>query len=646
VASEPLPAPENPSLLGRRLQAYDAAVSLIREESFAEALAYVRRLPRDLRDWVGLASLEAALVSPQDPQEAYRLYDKILNAKERSAHWARALVGYRSLLKGLAERGDFPARLRLVKCLVFEWRNREARDLLAETLLDEALPAATRSELESLAAALAIRVGDFAAAEAYFEGKSDRASLRWLSTLHARQGNFALAASFRERAAESLKGPNRLREYARVLDLLAKGGHFAEAEALLAKIPELKDKVPSWPYYLGVSAMVAGDWAKALDYFEPETRYPRERGQRALYFKGRALELLNRQPEAAEAYALTLKGPFNYYQLLSQGRYLYLHAEKSQDLPLAPLFVALLATPTGEDSDSVGYFLWLREKLPFPFPEESAPFTPRGGPGDAARARQSAFHYAALGGRARAALEIVQGPEGVFALGAKGEVTEEAARLILTLARAQEYDKATRFLSLIKAPGPQATAPIPAPNLARPSKSDHPLVYARDAREAYARYGLAPQLLLSVIRTESFFQKDAVSVSNARGLTQILPSTAAGVALLRGEEIPRDEALFDPTLNIAYGAYYLSKLLESFQSTPLALAAYNGGPYNMESLLRGRPPLALDLFVETLPLSETSNYAKRVLESVYLYEISYAGRGNFPDLTGTAAPPRIPPPDF
>jgi soluble lytic murein transglycosylase len=172
------------------------------------------------------------------------------------------------------------------------------------------------------------------------------------------------------------------------------------------------------------------------------------------------------------------------------------------------------------------------------------------------------------------------------------------------------------------------------------------LAYGRDVIRAYRDYGLPPQLTLSVIRTESAFQKDAISVSNARGLMRLLPSTAEKLAALLEEPAPRDEDLFGVTLNIRYGAYYLSLLTESFGSVPMALAAYNGGPFNMESLIASRGPMPLDLFVETLPFSETSNYVRRVLENVFIYESAYLGEANYPDLSGKVSPPVTPPPPF
>ena len=75
-------------------------------------------------------------------------------------------------------------------------------------------------------------------------------------------------------------------------------------------------------------------------------------------------------------------------------------------------------------------------------------------------------------------------------------------------------------------------------------------------------------LLAAVAHTESRFQADATSSAGARGLLQVMPTTAAQ------EKVKGD----DPASNVLAGARYLRRLLDRFASTDLALAAYNAGP--------------------------------------------------------------------
>jgi soluble lytic murein transglycosylase-like protein len=66
----------------------------------------------------------------------------------------------------------------------------------------------------------------------------------------------------------------------------------------------------------------------------------------------------------------------------------------------------------------------------------------------------------------------------------------------------------------------------------------------------------------------------------------------------------------------------------------------------VEKLLKARHGLALDLFIETFPFTETSNYVRGVLASNYSYEAAYLGEGNYPDLTHGVPLPKSTPPAF
>jgi soluble lytic murein transglycosylase-like protein len=177
-------------------------------------------------------------------------------------------------------------------------------------------------------------------------------------------------------------------------------------------------------------------------------------------------------------------------------------------------------------------------------------------------------------------------------------------------------------------------------------KWGHPLVYSRPVWDAWRNHALSPALLLALIRTESAYQADIISSSNARGLMQLLPATAARVARILNEEAPGPLTLFEPDINIRYGSWYLAALLEGFGHEALALAGYNGGPYNIKSLMAVKPAMPLDVFIESLPSEETANYVKRVLASRYIYEMAYLGRAVRPDLTGPLPSPRPSLPDF
>jgi soluble lytic murein transglycosylase-like protein len=79
-------------------------------------------------------------------------------------------------------------------------------------------------------------------------------------------------------------------------------------------------------------------------------------------------------------------------------------------------------------------------------------------------------------------------------------------------------------------------------------------------------------MLAAVANVESRFQPNARSAAGAHGLLQVLPSTA--------KELTLDAST--PAENVLAGARYLRVLLDRFQSTELAVAAYNAGPTAVE----------------------------------------------------------------
>lgn len=122
--------------------------------------------------------------------------------------------------------------------------------------------------------------------------------------------------------------------------------------------------------------------------------------------------------------------------------------------------------------------------------------------------------------------------------------------------------------------------------------------YEETITEAAEKYGLDSNLLRAVIKCESDFNRLAVSRAGAQGLMQLMPDTARLVDV---------DDPFNAAQNLEGGARYLKYLLDSFDETRLALAAYNAG----EGAVRrhgGIPPYA-----------ETRNYVKAVLSQYDRY---------------------------
>jgi soluble lytic murein transglycosylase len=142
----------------------------------------------------------------------------------------------------------------------------------------------------------------------------------------------------------------------------------------------------------------------------------------------------------------------------------------------------------------------------------------------------------------------------------------------------------------------------------------YPLRYEQIVRGHAHHYSLDPALLAAVIYQESKFKADARSDSGAIGLMQLLPDTAKGIALHTGGSAFRVDDLYNPEINVRYGAWYLRHLLDKYGDERTALAAYNAGQDNVDHWRRaGRG------FV----FPETRAYVQRVEELKKIYRDAY-----------------------
>ena len=155
----------------------------------------------------------------------------------------------------------------------------------------------------------------------------------------------------------------------------------------------------------------------------------------------------------------------------------------------------------------------------------------------------------------------------------------------------------------------------------------NPIHYA-DLTTVYSRrHDLDPFLVAAIMRVESRYQPDAVSSKGARGLMQLMPDTGRWAAGRLGIEGYSDDLLFDPEINIRIGAWYLRQLLNQFEGRlAVALAAYNGGPSNVEKWLSGGDWSGNIDDLEQIPFGETARYVDRVNRAYRLYLRAYRSR--------------------
>jgi soluble lytic murein transglycosylase len=132
---------------------------------------------------------------------------------------------------------------------------------------------------------------------------------------------------------------------------------------------------------------------------------------------------------------------------------------------------------------------------------------------------------------------------------------------------------------------------------------------------AHARhYELDPALLSAVIYQESKFRANAESPTGAIGLMQLEPSTAKGIAVHTGGSKFVVSDLYNPELNVRYGAWYLHHLLAKYGDEKLALAAYNAGQRNVDEWRAKH---------EGIQFSETRAYVSRVEHLKGIYRRAY-----------------------
>ena len=135
-------------------------------------------------------------------------------------------------------------------------------------------------------------------------------------------------------------------------------------------------------------------------------------------------------------------------------------------------------------------------------------------------------------------------------------------------------------------------------------------------------YNLEPELICSIIYTESKFKVDAVSNKNARGLMQIKKTTADWAAS-KINLIDYDyNKIFDPEININIGCWYINNLLKQFNNNyKLALCAYNAGSGNVSRWLLDKKYSRDHINLNYIPFKETRNYIKRIMLHKKIYRL-------------------------
>ena len=148
--------------------------------------------------------------------------------------------------------------------------------------------------------------------------------------------------------------------------------------------------------------------------------------------------------------------------------------------------------------------------------------------------------------------------------------------------------------------------------------------YTDIVRRYAEEYVLEPSYVAAVIMAESSYNPKAVSSADARGLMQLLPETAQWIAKKVGETYV-EENLFDPAVNVRYGCWYLSFLLDRYENDKrCASAAYHAGQRTVDGWLKDARYSADGRTLYAMGGSATERYVNRIMEYYERYREIYA----------------------
>jgi len=135
---------------------------------------------------------------------------------------------------------------------------------------------------------------------------------------------------------------------------------------------------------------------------------------------------------------------------------------------------------------------------------------------------------------------------------------------------------------------------------------------------------IEPAWVFGVMRRESAYIPDVQSGAGARGLMQLMPNTAKYVAKLQGDNNWKGD-LTDPQTNIGLGSHYLRHVMDKFDDhIVLATASYNAGPHRVTKW-QPEEDMTADVWIDTIPFTETRRYVRAVLAYTAIYEWQLTG---------------------
>lgn len=146
--------------------------------------------------------------------------------------------------------------------------------------------------------------------------------------------------------------------------------------------------------------------------------------------------------------------------------------------------------------------------------------------------------------------------------------------------------------------------------------------YTEYVKKYSKEYDVDEYLIYAIIKAESNFNQEAVSHREAKGLMQLMYSTAEDIAKRVDIEI-NEENILEPDININLGTKYISMLIQKYDNVNLALAAYNAGSGNVDGWIEKGTLKADGSDIENVPFTETNNYVRKILRDYKIYKQIY-----------------------
>ena len=150
-----------------------------------------------------------------------------------------------------------------------------------------------------------------------------------------------------------------------------------------------------------------------------------------------------------------------------------------------------------------------------------------------------------------------------------------------------------------------------------------PKPYWPDLKKFSSANGLDPYMVASLIRQESEFNPNAVSVKNALGLMQLLPGVGKSVAKQEKLKHFSPTQLFNPAINLQLGTRYFRSMVDQFGGFEYALAAYNAGDDRVRDWQGAGKYRDIQEFVESIPFTETREYVQAIMRNANVYRQLY-----------------------